>query len=232
MAHYYLRTGRLHKKAETKRLSTIPPNYESRFYKTLDDPLNKSFDTCFQRDVLSKAPSKDVKKYLLATSDFGKGMQDDINMYVNRDRLNNASFRQKLNPIAKNIFKRQNPLELVFKDISTFDAQNPIIGILLREMDVGKKDIDSKLLKKAPNVTDALLKARLDALTRDDDDNNIPPPPPPTFFPPPSTPFPPPIFHHRQIIQVQIYHLWVCLQIYFNLRHLYFHHFHRLILDY
>ena len=151
MVHYYLRTGRLHKKTETKRLSTIPPNYESRFYKTLDDPLNKSFDTCFQRDVLSKAPSKDVKKYLLATSDFGKGMQDDINMYVNRDRLNNASFRQKLNPIAKNIFKRQNPLELVFKDISTFDAQNPIIEILFREMDVGKK---ATSINSIPTSTD------------------------------------------------------------------------------
>ena len=54
-------------------------------------------------------------------------MQDDINMYVTRDRLNNGSFREKLDPIAKNIFRRQNPLELVFKDISTFDGQNPII---------------------------------------------------------------------------------------------------------
>ena len=70
MAYYSLPTGRLHKKTETKRLSKIPGNYESRFYKTLDDPFNKSFDMYFQRDVLSKAPSKDVKNYLLATSDF------------------------------------------------------------------------------------------------------------------------------------------------------------------
>ena len=74
-------------------------------------------------------------------------MQDDINMYVTRDRPNNASFRQKLNPITKNIFRRQNPLELVFKDISTLDAQNPIIGSLLREIDVGKKDVDKYIVK-------------------------------------------------------------------------------------
>ena len=49
------------------------------------------------------------------TSEFAKGMQDDINLYVIRDRLNNASFRQKLDPIAKNMFPRQNPLELIFK---------------------------------------------------------------------------------------------------------------------
>ena len=57
-------------------------------------------------------------------------------MYVTQDRLNNASFRQKLDPISKNIFKRQNPIELVFKDISTFDAQNPKIGSLIKELDI------------------------------------------------------------------------------------------------
>ena len=187
MVYYSLPTCRLRKKTKTKELSKTPANYESRFYKTLDDSFNKSFDTYFQRDVLSKAPNQDVKNYLLPTSDFGKGMQDDINMYVTRDRLNNASFRQKLDCIAKNIFRRQNPLELVFKNISTFDAQNPIIRSLLREIDVEKKDIDSKLFKKAPNVTDVLLKARLDPLKRDNDDNNIPPPtPPPTNFPSPT----------------------------------------------
>ena len=75
----------------------------------------------------------------MATSDFAKGMQDDINLHVTWDRLNNASFRQKLDPIAKNIFHRQNPLELVFKDISTFDAPNSIVGSLLDELDIGKK---------------------------------------------------------------------------------------------
>ena len=55
-------------------------------------------------------------------------MQDDINMYVTRNKLSNVSFRQKLYPIAKNIFRRQNPLELTFKDFSTFDAQNLLIG--------------------------------------------------------------------------------------------------------
>ena len=77
-------------------------------------------------------------------------MQDDINHYVTRDRLNNASVRQWLDLISKNIFKRQNPLELVFKDISTFDAQNPIVGSFLQELDIRRKDIASDLVKKAP----------------------------------------------------------------------------------
>ena len=43
----------------------------------------------------------------------GKGMQDDINMYITRGRLNNAGFRQELDPIAKNIFRGQNLLEFL-----------------------------------------------------------------------------------------------------------------------
>ena len=75
----------------------------------------------------------------MAASDFAKGMQTDINHYVTKDRINNTSFRQKLDPISKNILRRQNPLELVFEDISTFDAKNPTVGSLLKEFDVGKK---------------------------------------------------------------------------------------------
>ena len=66
-------------------------------------------------------------------------MQSNINHYVTKDRINNASFQQKLDRISKNILRRQNPLEVVFEDISTFDAENPIVGSLLRELDVGKK---------------------------------------------------------------------------------------------
>ena len=60
------------------------------------------------------------------------------------------SFRQTLDPLSKNIIRRQNPLELVFEDISTFDAENPIVGSLLKELDVGKKYIASELIKKTP----------------------------------------------------------------------------------
>ena len=64
--------------------------------------------------------------------------------------MNNANFRQKLDPISKNILRRQIPLELVFEDISTFDAENPIVGSLLKELDVGKKVLASDLTKQAP----------------------------------------------------------------------------------
>ena len=95
---------------------------------------NNDFLATISYDV--NIPKNDIQKYILATSDFPKSMQTDINHYVTRDRINDVSFRQKLDPISKNILRRQNPLELVFEDISTFDAENPIVGSLLREIDI------------------------------------------------------------------------------------------------
>ena len=92
---------------------------------------------------------EDVQKYILATSDFAKGMKTNINHYLTRDRINNASFRQKFDPISKNIPRRQNPLELIFEEISTFDAENPIVGSLLRELDVAKKNLASDFVQPA-----------------------------------------------------------------------------------
>ena len=79
-------------------------------------------------------------------------MRTDINNYVARDRINNTGFRQKLNPIKKNILRRKNLLELVFKDISAFDAANPIVGSLLRQLDSSKKLMAGDLVKKAPGL--------------------------------------------------------------------------------
>ena len=78
-------------------------------------------------------------------------MQTNINHYVTRDRINDASFRQKLDPISKNILRRQNPLELVFEDISTFDAENPIVGSLLREVNIKKRQSNSNFIKSLPS---------------------------------------------------------------------------------
>ena len=55
------------------------------------------------------------------------------------NRLNEVSHRRKLDSISKNIIKNQNPIELLLKDIKHFDAQNPVIGSLIREVDIGKK---------------------------------------------------------------------------------------------
>ena len=110
------------------------------------DSINTNSDFYSRIAADADIPKEDVQKYILATSDFAKSIQTDINHYVTRDRINNASFRQRLDPISKNILRRQNPLELVFEDISTFDAENPIAGSLLREIDIKKNTLTVILL--------------------------------------------------------------------------------------
>ena len=110
----------------------------------------------------------------MVTSDFAKGMQTDIYHYLTRDKINNASFRQKLDPISKNISTRQNPLESAFEEISTFDAENPIVGSLLRELDVGKIDVARELVKKVPGPPelDFVIQNRLNKLKEGNENIN------------------------------------------------------------
>ena len=82
---------------------------------------------------------KDVKQFQLATSDFGQEIQGEVDLHVTNNRLNKASSRGRLNPISKNIIRNKNPIELFFKDVKHFDAQNPVIGSLINKVAVGKK---------------------------------------------------------------------------------------------
>ena len=127
---FLLPTNKLYKKENTRKLKNFPAGYVGSFYGNLADSIDTSSDFYSRIADDVKISKEDVQKYLLATSDFAKSIQTDINHYVTRDRINDASFRQKLDLISKNILRRQNPLELVFEDISTFDAENPIVGSL------------------------------------------------------------------------------------------------------
>ena len=152
---FLLPTNKLHKKENTKRLKNFPAGYVGSFYRNLADCVDTSSN--FYSKIANDAniPKEDVQKYILATSYFAKSMQTDINHYVTKDRINDTSFRQKLDPISKNILRRQNPLELVFEDISTFDAENPIVGSLLREIDIKKKSSQIVILSNLYRVNQA-----------------------------------------------------------------------------
>ena len=65
--------------------------------------------------------------------------------------------------------------------MSNFDAQNPVIGSLLREIDIGIKDTLSDLLKKSPALHEVVLRHRFKKLKEenlpfnrggDDDDDD------------------------------------------------------------
>ena len=108
MSFISLPMGKLYKKLEKKKLKNFPAGYVGKFYWNLADNVDMFLGSDFYGRITNDAdiPSEDVQKYILASSDFGKGMQRDINHYLTKDRLNNASFRQKLDPISKNILRR------------------------------------------------------------------------------------------------------------------------------
>ena len=95
MSFISLPTGKLYKKPEKKKLKNFPAGYVGKYYRSLADNIDMFLGSDFYGRIANDAdiPSENVQKYILATSDFAKGMQKDINRYVTRDRINNASFR-------------------------------------------------------------------------------------------------------------------------------------------
>ena len=95
MSFISLPKGKLHEKTKIIKWKIFPVGYVGRFYRNLAQNINSAvgseFYGCTTGDTT--IPPEDVQKYLLTTSDFGKEIQDDINLYITRDRLNNASFR-------------------------------------------------------------------------------------------------------------------------------------------
>ena len=93
--------NRIHKKVK-KRLN-LPSNFVESFYKDWHDRIDFSQETDFQQQLVNEPLSEDVRNFILATSDFGEEMQGEQDLYVTINRLNEASFRRRLEPISKNI---------------------------------------------------------------------------------------------------------------------------------
>ena len=135
-----LPSGRIHKKEETKK-SNLLSNFVESFYKDFLDGIDFYQENGFQQQLVNNPLNEGVTKFLLATSDFGEEIQGELDLYVTNNRLNEASFRRWFDPISKKIIRNKNPIELLFKDVKHFDAENPVTGSLIKEVDVGKKKI-------------------------------------------------------------------------------------------
>ena len=77
-------TNKLYKKENTRRLKNFPAGYVRNFYRNLADKIDNFTGSDFYSRTASDAdlPKEDVQKYILATSDFAKSIQTDINHYV------------------------------------------------------------------------------------------------------------------------------------------------------
>ena len=94
---YLLPTNKLDKKEKTNKLKNFPAGCVGSFYRNLADNIDNFVGSDFYSRIAtdSNIPTENVQKYILATSDFAKIIQTDINHYVTRDRINDASFTQK-----------------------------------------------------------------------------------------------------------------------------------------
>ena len=114
---YLLPRNKLYKKENTRRLKNFPAGYVGNFYRNLADNIDNFTGSDFYSRIAADAdlPREDVQKYILATSDIVKSIQTDINHYVRRDIINDASFRQKLDQLARTFWGDRILLSLYSK---------------------------------------------------------------------------------------------------------------------
>ena len=80
-----------------------------------------------------------MKKWLLATSDYGNGIQEDLNAIVGHDKkFNNEIVRHSLDLKDEAVFCNPNPLNITFHDMKKFDLVNPVIGKLATQVKASK----------------------------------------------------------------------------------------------
>ena len=104
-------------------------------------------------------------------------------MIVTDGGFNNASIRGGLDTKFSSVMKKPNPIEVMFKDKSKFDVQNPVVDLLITQVVDNQKNEKEILraLDQAPSIKDLYLEKRFHELKNfnegrnndnDDDDNN------------------------------------------------------------
>ena len=117
-----------------------------------------------------------MKRWLLATSDYGREIQDNLNAVVGyNEKFNNSIVRHALDLKDEAIFCNPNLINVTFYDMKKFDQVNPVIRKLAAQVKASKlteQEINQKLLD---NFEADTIQARLDKLkygSPDDDDDD------------------------------------------------------------
>ena len=106
----------------------------SQYFKKFPYLYNTN-DPDFQNSIADTLNNRaDLRKYLLATSSYGRNIQENINSVAPRGKFNNTLVGHVLDEKNKDVFTLSNPLSLTFKDVKKFGIQNPIIVNLLSQV--------------------------------------------------------------------------------------------------
>ena len=118
------------RKEEKFRLD-LPKNYgASQYTKRL--PYISREDPSFQNSIIDIINNRsDWRKILVATSDYRRNIQENINSVVTGGKFNQAVAVacRVLDQKNKGVFESPTPLSITFKDARKFDIQNPILFI-------------------------------------------------------------------------------------------------------
>ena len=181
MSYVQLPFGYVEKNKEIQ--FNLPSNFEESFYLSKVPRLTRA-DPAVENDLINLMKKRDdLKKWLLAASDFGDEIQDDLKSIVGYDeKFTNAIVRHWLDLKDEVIFRNTNPLNVTFHDMKKFDLVNPIIGKLASQIKASKLtgyEITNFFLQKheADEIQNRLDKLRYGTNKDDNDDNNNKPGP-------------------------------------------------------
>ena len=120
---------------------------ESQYIKRLPYIHDKGPE--FSNSIINIIKNRDdLKKWLLASSDFGQELQEDFNAVVGYNaKFNNAIVRHALDTKNAGIIQDPNPLNLTFRDVKKIDLQNPVLGKTATQVQACKLT-DEQLTKK------------------------------------------------------------------------------------
>ena len=171
-----------HKVSEPIHFS-MPKNYEENQYLNRIGYLYNKDDPAVKNSVLDAVKNRvDLQKWILATSDFGQEIQQDINEITGGDeKFNNAVIRRALDLKSDGVFRNPQPISVLFNDVQKFHQQNPIIGKLvtqikaskLTEEEITKRQfLQGEIAKIEDRLYNLKKRDRHDDDDDDDDDND------------------------------------------------------------
>ena len=156
-----------------------PKNVEENQYLNRIGYITNKDNPVVKNNILDAVKDrKDLQKWILATSDFVRELQRDINEITGGDeKFNNAVLRRALDLKSDGIFRNPQPISLLFNDVEKFHQQNPIIGKLATQINVSKlseKDLVKRQFLEGGvrEIEDRLHRLKYGKVNKDDDDDD------------------------------------------------------------
>ena len=161
-----------------------PKNPETHYLDRIGYISNKE-DPVVENNILDAVKNREnLQKYILATSDFGHELQENINQITGGDeKFNNAIVRRALDLKNEDLFRNPQPITLLFNNVEKFHQQNLIIGKLATQINAKKLSEKEQIKNQLGELKDRELADRLYRLKyrkndNDDDDDDEPKSPP------------------------------------------------------